>query len=214
MNERGHSIPNGNYREAMLQSIFQRNGCRFASNTICLHRMHFAETFLQSVARDKSWISLILFVSAWRSLRIVAHCCSCTTPKCTATKHGSSRSAACRRCRPRPEETPRQSLSTAEERGRQYFLGACANCHSLEGDVGIGPPLNGVIGRRVAAIPKFAYSTALASRHDVWTDSLIQSFIVNPGGVMPATAMSSTGLAEFHAEDIAAYLKTTRGSNE
>jgi aldose sugar dehydrogenase len=112
---------------------------------------------------------------------------------------------------PSVEEAPSPSTMTAEERGRQYFLGACANCHGLRGEVGIGPPLNGVIGRPVATIPNFGYSTALARRRDVWTESLIEKFITNPESVAPGTRMPPTGLGDWHAEDIAAYLKTTHG---
>jgi aldose sugar dehydrogenase len=115
--------------------------------------------------------------------------------------------------RPSLEEAPQPSTMTAEERGRQYFLGACGNCHSLGEEVGIGPPLNGVVGRHIATIPKFGYSAALASRRDVWTESLIESFITNPQGVAPGTTMSETGLGDFHAQDIVAYLKTTHGLN-
>lgn len=112
---------------------------------------------------------------------------------------------------PSPEEAPSSSM-TSEERGHADFLGACANCHGLTGEVGIGPPLNGVIGRRIANVPNFGYSSALASRHDTWTESLIEKFITNPQSVVHGTRMPETGLGVMDAKAIAAYLKTTRGS--
>jgi cytochrome c2 len=111
--------------------------------------------------------------------------------------------------RPSSEEAPAVSSMTTEELGHSYFLGACANCHGLEGEIGIGPPLNGVIGRHVATVPDFDYSTALASRHDAWTESLIEKFITNPQSVAHGTRMPETGLGDIHAQAIAAYLKTT-----
>jgi cytochrome c2 len=111
---------------------------------------------------------------------------------------------------PSLEEAPPRWM-TAEERGRQYFLGACENCHSLGGAVGIGPPLNGVIGRSVGTISEFGYSTALVNRRDVWTESLIAKFINNPQSFAPGTDMPETGLSPWEADDIAAYLKTTHG---
>jgi cytochrome c len=110
---------------------------------------------------------------------------------------------------PSLEEAPRLSMTT-QQRGRHYFLASCANCHSLTGEVGIGPPLNGIIGRRVGGYPNFGYSTALAGHGGVWTDSLLRSFIVHPKGVIPGTAMEEIGLYTPEGEDIAAYLKTTR----
>lgn len=110
---------------------------------------------------------------------------------------------------PSLEEAPSPSSMTVEESGRAYFLGACANCHGVAGEVGIGPPLNGVVGRRVAAISNFGYSTELASRHDVWTEASIEKFITNPQSVVPGTRMPETGLGDTHADDIVAYLKTT-----
>jgi aldose sugar dehydrogenase len=112
--------------------------------------------------------------------------------------------------RPSLEEAPSSSTMTTEERGHAYFLGACANCHGLGGEVDIAA-LNGVIGRRVATIPDFDYSTALANRHDIWTESLIEQFITNPQSVALGTRMPETGLGDIHAEAIAAYLKTTHG---
>jgi cytochrome c len=71
--------------------------------------------------------------------------------------------------------------------------------------------LNGVIGRRIANVPDFGYSGALASRHDTWTESLIEKFITNPQSVVQGTRMPETGLGVMDAKAIAAYLKTTRG---
>jgi len=112
---------------------------------------------------------------------------------------------------PSPEEAPPREGRTAAERGRQYFLGACGSCHSLGGEVGVGPPLNGIVGRRLAALPQFGYSPALARRRDIWTEALIGSFMVNPKGVVPGTSMPDTGLYVEQANDVIAYLKTTRG---
>jgi len=112
--------------------------------------------------------------------------------------------------RPLPEEAPPVEWTTAADRGRQYFLGACGNCHSLAGEVGIGPPLNGVVGRRIAAVPEFGYSAALARRRELWTESLIGSFITNPKAFAPGTSMPNTGIYVAQTEDVVAYLKTMR----
>jgi cytochrome c len=67
------------------------------------------------------------------------------------------------------------------------------------------------MGRRVATVPGFGYSAALAHRHEVWTDRLMASFITNPKAIQPGTSMPETGLWVSQAEDVVAFLKTTRG---
>jgi cytochrome c2 len=111
---------------------------------------------------------------------------------------------------PAPDEALHIVTGTAVERGRRYFQATCAACHSLTGEVGIGPPLNGIVGRRIAAVPRFGYSTALEARSDIWTEDLISSFVNNPTGTVPGTSMPRTGIYVDQAADVVAYLKTTR----
>lgn len=108
---------------------------------------------------------------------------------------------------------PEEALSrrgNGRDRGRQLFMGACASCHSLAGEIGVGPPLNGVVGRPVAAVPGFGYSVALKERNDVWTESLLNAFIIDSKTVVQGTSMPTTGLYVSQARDIVEYLKTTR----
>lgn len=46
------------------------------------------------------------------------------------------------------------------QRGEQLYLARCGACHSLDSN-GAGPRHRGVVGRRVASVPGFSYSTAL-----------------------------------------------------
>jgi cytochrome c2 len=112
--------------------------------------------------------------------------------------------------RPSLEEAPRREGTSAVERGRQYFVGMCGKCHGLDGKVAAGPPLNGVIGRQIAVVPDFGYSPPLASLQERWTESRITSFITNPAVTVPGTSMGATGISVSEAEDVVAYLKTTR----
>lgn len=114
--------------------------------------------------------------------------------------------------RPSLDEAPAQTGITPIERGRQYFVAMCKSCHSLDGEVGAGPPLNGVVGRQIAAVPDFGYSPAIAGLRNPWSESLIMSFITNPGVAVPGTTMGATGISVPQAEDLVAYLKTTRES--
>ena len=104
-----------------------------------------------------------------------------------------------------------RSTGSAAERGKRYFDSTCATCHSLTGEARVGPPLNGVVGRRFAAVAGFGYSDALKARHGTWTEAQISSFISNPAGMVPGTSMPTTGVSLSQSRDVAAYLRTTRG---
>ena len=79
--------------------------------------------------------------------------------------------------------------SAPVDRGRRQYQMTCERCHSLTGEIGIGPPLNGVVGRRIAAISGFGYSSALAGREGAWTESVLGSYIRNPQEFAPGTTM-------------------------
>jgi cytochrome c len=95
------------------------------------------------------------------------------------------------------------------KRGELLFL-QCRACHSLtaETEGKIGPPLRGVIGRKAAAVPGFAYSKALAASGLAWDDATLDRWITQPSALVPGTSMVFAGIAkpEDRAQLIA-YLK-------
>ena len=101
-------------------------------------------------------------------------------------------------------------LAAADPAAGETVFRKCSACHKLDGSDGVGPHLNGVVGRNHAAVPGFAYSEAnLALAAEVWTPEAIASFIENPKGYMPGTKMAFAGLPK--AEDranLVAYLAT------
>lgn len=108
---------------------------------------------------------------------------------------------------PTLEEAPGRAFS-AVERGRAHFSASCAGCHSVAGEIGIGPPLNGVVNRPVASVPGFGYSQALSDLGGVWDEARLGNYIHLPGSVAPGSAMAATGLHNLEALDVVAYLKT------
>lgn len=77
----------------------------------------------------------------------------------------------------------------------------CYACHSLEGpDAGTqGPSLKGIVGRRVAAEPGFAYSPAMrayATKQDRWTREALDAFLADPQAVVPDNAMGFFGMSD------------------
>jgi cytochrome c len=95
----------------------------------------------------------------------------------------------------------------------------CAACHNLQEGAGakIGPDLYGVVGRKVASAPGFAYSAAMkghAAKAPVWTFDELFHFIENPRGYIDGTAMSFAGIKKPEQRaDLLAYLNTL-GSNQ
>ena len=75
--------------------------------------------------------------------------------------------------------------------GRMRYSSNCASCHLLNGEVRVGPPLNGLIGRKVASFPDYPYSDGLKSIKGRWTVSKLARFLENPRAMAPDTTMAA-----------------------
>jgi cytochrome c len=111
---------------------------------------------------------------------------------------------------PLPEERPSPELPPVE-RGQRVFAVACARCHSLTGDVGIGPPLNGVVGRPIGAVAGFAYSRALRRSGKVWSEARLRSFLTHPETDFHGSTMPGPLITWEDVPNVIAYLRTSRG---
>ena len=105
--------------------------------------------------------------------------------------------------------------TSAPDRGERAYQ-KCYSCHSLGGDEKLeGPVLGGIVGRRVAAQPGFAYSPALkrfAAGQPVWTPQLLDRFIADPEALVPGTSMAFTSIRD--AEERAALIDYLRRSSK
>lgn len=95
--------------------------------------------------------------------------------------------------------------------GQIRFARMCAECHTLSGDIRGGPPLNGVVGRRVGGYPGFVYSEALSGRHEQWTPRRLRAFLKDVNGQYPGAHMPQPGNPSW-IPDIVSYLATTQES--
>ena len=86
----------------------------------------------------------------------------------------------------------------------------CAACHKVEDGVNAtGPSLYGVVGRKVGTEAGFGYSQAMASHGGDWTPEELNTFLTNPKGAVPGTAMGFAGLKKPEDRaDLLAYLRT------
>ena len=90
----------------------------------------------------------------------------------------------------------------------------CASCHTFEegGRDGTGPHLWGVMGRDVAEVDAFNYSSAMedyAEGGTEWGYQNMYDYLENPRGYVPGTAMSFAGLRNQEDRvNIIAYMRT------
>ena len=101
----------------------------------------------------------------------------------------------------------------AARRGEIAFR-KCFSCHAIEpGQALEGPNLRGVVGRRIASEPGFAYSAALqalARQHPRWSEALLDRFIEDAEQVAPRTKMNFHGIANpAERKDLILFLRRT-----
>ena len=88
-------------------------------------------------------------------------------------------------------------MAQADAAKGEKDFGKCKACHKLDGSDGVGPHLNGVVGRDVASVAGFSYSPGMvdhAGDAPQWTPEALQEFLTNPKGVVKGTKMSFAGL--------------------
>lgn len=105
------------------------------------------------------------------------------------------------------------ALAQDATKGENVFK-KCSACHKV-GDAaknGVGPMLNGVVGRKASAVDGFVYSDAskeAASKGLIWSEENLLKYLENPLVFMPKTKMVFPGLKdEQERKDVIAYLKT------
>lgn len=103
-------------------------------------------------------------------------------------------------------------MAAADPAAGETIFKKCAACHKLDGANGVGPHLDGVVGRPVASVEGFAYSDGMHAHGGDWTPEELFHFLASPKKDVPGTKMTFVGLPK--AEDranVIAYLEQHGG---
>lgn len=98
------------------------------------------------------------------------------------------------------------------ENGKEVFK-SCRACHQVGDGAknGIGPSLNGILGRKAGTINGFNYSDVNKQAGEkglVWTEEKMLDYLKDPAAFMPGNKMTFAGVKdEADRRDLVAYLK-------
>jgi cytochrome c len=92
--------------------------------------------------------------------------------------------------------------------GQKVFV-VCKACHQI-GDTaknGVGPVLNGLIGRKSGSVEGYSYSPANKNSGITWDEATFAEYIKDPRAKIPGTKMAFPGLKdEQKVKDLIAFL--------
>ncbi|AZO28414.1 MULTISPECIES: cytochrome c family protein [Mesorhizobium] len=86
----------------------------------------------------------------------------------------------------------------------------CMACHQVGPDAknGVGPVLNGVVGRPAGTYPGYSYSAANKNSGLTWDEPTLTTYLRAPRKLVPGTKMTFAGLSkDQEIADVIAYLK-------
>ena len=89
----------------------------------------------------------------------------------------------------------------------------CAVCHTdtKGGADGLGPNLFGIVGKKAATKPGYAFSAPLVASNIIWTQANLIQWSAAPQKMVPGNKMFFAGITSKNQQaDLAAYLKTLK----
>jgi len=104
-------------------------------------------------------------------------------------------------------QTAADPMADAGGAAFQNELG-CGSCHFK--DSTFAPPLEGIVGRKIAAVPGFLYSAALKAKGGAWTDARLDAFLASPQDFAPGSGMDARVEDPAKRRQVIAYLKTLK----
>jgi len=89
----------------------------------------------------------------------------------------------------------------------------CAVCHTSDkgGGDALGPNLFGIVGRKAATRPGYAYSGPLQKAGIVWSEANLIKWAAGPARMVPGNKMAFPGITSKKQQaDVVAYLGTLK----
>lgn len=102
------------------------------------------------------------------------------------------------------------TLSAGNAEAGATVFKRCMACHKVGPDArkGVGPVLNGVVGRAAATYPDYSYSTAMKNSGLIWDEATLTTYLQAPRKLVPGTKMTFAGLKkQQEIADVIDYLK-------
>lgn len=105
-----------------------------------------------------------------------------------------------------------ETAEDAEIAAGRVVFNHCIACHFIEpGKQGFGPNLHGVVGRKAASMPGFAYSEGLSKSGIVWTEANLRKWMAANDKLVPGTRMRHVGITDPVEQDyLIAFLKSLK----
>ena len=92
--------------------------------------------------------------------------------------------------------------------GKSVF-NQCKACHQVgpEAKNGVGPVLNGIVGRKAGEVAGYNYSDANKGSGLTWDEATLRVYLTDPKAKVPGTKMIFPGIKrEKQLDDLMAYL--------
>ena len=93
--------------------------------------------------------------------------------------------------------------------GAKLYQQRCSTCHSLDVNK-IGPKHRGVVGRKSASVPGYAYSKPLVASGLVWSEANIDRWLQGPQKMVKGSKMYFIVPSPTERANIIAYLKSQK----
>lgn len=79
---------------------------------------------------------------------------------------------------------------------------SCVGCHAPEFGAAVGPPIDDVLGRKIAGVSGFEYSRALRQIEGRWDRETLARFLDDPDKFAPGTTMMKVDLTKDEINDV------------